>query len=313
MAPAPFSTLPGDQLPRARAFWLRAEDGIRLRAAHWPAATEQLGTVLLFQGRAEYLEKYNAVAQALNEAGYDVLSLDWRGQGLSDRLIDNPHLSHIANFADYQRDVLELVVAAGELSLPRPWHLLAHSMGGAIGYASLLDELPVVSAVFSSPMWGINTAPYPLWSIRGWAKLGRRIGGGSRHCPGSGGDQPMVLHHSFAENNLTGDGLRWGRLVAETDNWPELTLGGVTFDWLDAAIRECDRIRTMPLPAQPCLIAMSPKDKVVSPRAIRARASGWHDGELLEIDGARHEPLIERAPLRRHFLNALIRHFRSVG
>ncbi|MFD2842686.1 alpha/beta fold hydrolase [Paracoccus cavernae] len=121
--------------------------------------------MLLFQGRAEYLEKYNGVAQALNEAGYDVLSLDWRGQGLSDRLIDNPHLSHIADFADYQRDVLELVVAAGELSLPRPWHLLAHSMGGAIGYASLLDELPVVSAVFSSPMWGINTTPYPLWSI----------------------------------------------------------------------------------------------------------------------------------------------------
>ncbi|WP_323032714.1 hypothetical protein [Paracoccus sp. (in: a-proteobacteria)] len=50
MKPAPFNTLPGDPLPLARAFWLRAEDGVRLRAAHW-AAGGASGTVLLFPGR----------------------------------------------------------------------------------------------------------------------------------------------------------------------------------------------------------------------------------------------------------------------
>lgn len=286
---------------------------MRLRAAHWPASTDCHGTVLLFQGRAEYLEKYNGAALALNEAGYDVLSLDWRGQGLSDRPQDNPNLSQSTDFADYQRDVLELVIAAQELELPHPWHLLAHSMGGTIGYASLIAELPVVSAVFSAPMWGINFAPYPTPLARGLAWLGQKCGRGLANFPGSGGQSSFILRSAFTQNLLTSDGIRWGRLVAEADSWPELLLGGVSYDWLRAALAECDRIAGLPLPQQPCLIGLGGRDKVISPRAIRSRLAGWHDGELLELDGARHEALIERAPIRRQFLNAMIRHFRSVG
>ncbi len=311
--PAPFNTLPGDQIPRAHAFWLEAEDGIRLRAAHWPAPREAQGTVLFFQGRSEYLEKYNGLALELNEAGFDVLTLDWRGQGLSDRLQANPRLSHIRDFADYQRDVLEMVIAATEMRLPQPWHLLAHSMGGAIGYSALLAELPVASAVFSAPMWGINFGLYPLPMARLWAKSGPVMRRGPKKCPGSGKDRNFVLGRSFEENPLTTDGIRWGRLVAEADTWPELTLGGVSYDWLEAAMQECDRILRLPPPAQPCLIGVSPRDRVISNRAITQRLRGWQDGELLELPGARHEPLIERPPIRRLFINATIRHFRSVG
>ncbi len=312
LTPAPFNTLPGDQIPRAQAFWLQTEDDIRLRAAHWPAARDTQGTVLLFQGRAEYLEKYNSVALELNEAGFDVLSLDWRGQGLSDRLQPLTRLSHIHDFADYQRDVLEMVIAAGDLDLPQPWHLLAHSMGGMIGYRSLLADLPVASAVFSAPMWGINFGFYPKPLVRLWAKSGPLLGRGEKQCPGSGRARNFVLRTSLAQNPLTADGIRWGRLIAEADNWPELTLGGVSYDWLVAALRECDHIRSLPPPAQPCLIGVSPQDRVISNRAISARLQGWQDGELLELVGSRHEPMIERAPIRRLFINSLIRHFRSV-
>lgn len=312
MTPAPFNTLPGDPVPRARAFWLRAEDGVRLRAAYWPSEV-RLGTVFLFQGRSEYLEKYNPVALELNEAGYDVLSVDWRGQGMSDRLQEDPRPSFIQDFTDYQRDVLEMVVAADELDLPQPWHLLAHSMGGTVGYASLIAELPVASAVFSAPMWGINFGHIPQLLVRAIAASGQKLGRGGRICPGSGNNNAFTLRSSFLKNPLTADGIRWGRMVAEANSWPEVTLGGVSNDWLQAALRECTRITALPLPSQPCLIGMSSVDRVVSLPAIRSRIQGWQDCEVVLLEGSRHEPLMERAPIRRQFLNATIRHFRSVG
>ena len=42
------------------------------------------------------------------------------------------------------------------LALPRPWRLLAHSMGGTIGLRALTRGVPVAAAVFSAPMWGIR-------------------------------------------------------------------------------------------------------------------------------------------------------------
>ena len=86
MQQAPFHQLPDDRSQPARAFWAQAGDGVRLRMAHWPADAAR-GSVLLFPGRTEYVEKYAPVAAWLNAAGLSVLSLDWRGQGASARLL----------------------------------------------------------------------------------------------------------------------------------------------------------------------------------------------------------------------------------
>ncbi|WP_415635670.1 alpha/beta hydrolase, partial [Paracoccus aminovorans] len=247
MTPAPFNTLPGDPLPMARAFWLRAEDGVRLRAGHW-AAGGASGTVLLFPGRTEYLEKYAEVAADLNAAGLDVLALDWRGQGMSDRLQDNVRPGHIGSFLDYQRDVVEMVVAAQDLDLPRPWHLLAHSMGGAIGLAALDGGLPVASAVFSSPMWGIDLHGIPEALALALATAMARLGRGGHPAPRSGGEESFVLLDPFRDNLLTHDGRRWGRLVAEAAAWRDISIGGASNDWLREAILECRRLATLPAP-----------------------------------------------------------------
>ncbi|RQP07024.1 MAG: alpha/beta hydrolase [Paracoccus sp. BP8] len=308
MKPAPFNTLPGDPIPTARAFWLRAEDGVRLRAAHW-AAGGASGTVLLFPGRTEYLEKYGEVAADLNAAGLDVLALDWRGQGMSDRLQANVRPGHIGSFADYQRDVVELVVAAQELDLPRPWHLLAHSMGGTIGLAALEAGLPVQSAVFSAPMWGINLRRVPEAAAMALAVTLCRLGRGGHPAPGSGGEESFVLLDPFHDNLLTHDGRRWGRLVAEAATWPDISVGGASNDWLRAALLECRRLAALPAPALPALIALGDCERIVSPRAIRSRAAAWPGARLLELSDCRHEPMMERDPVRSRFIEAAIAHF----
>ena len=60
----------------------------------------------------EYIEKYAHVAEALNAAGYAVASLDWRGQGLSERACDDPMKGHIDRFSEYQADIDALLALA---------------------------------------------------------------------------------------------------------------------------------------------------------------------------------------------------------
>ena len=113
------------------------------------------GTVLMLPGRTEHAEKYGTTAERLAAAGYASAALDWRGQGLADRLLPDRRKGHVGQFADYQRD-LDAFAAAVRETLPGPFYLLAHSMGGCIGLRGLMRGLDVAAAAFSAPMWGLD-------------------------------------------------------------------------------------------------------------------------------------------------------------
>lgn len=308
--PAPFHQLPGDDRRPALAFWATAEDGVRLRLAMWRTDADPVrGSILLFPGRTEYIEKYAPIAQRMNAEGYDVLAIDWRGQGLSGRLQDNPRPGHVTDFVDYQRDVVEMVVAATDLDLPRPWHLLAHSMGGCIGLAALHAGLPVATAVFSAPMWGINLRQMPHGVALGIAYLAGRLGHGGRATPGSGAHGTYLLDEAFSANLLTSDPDEWCRLLREAAAWPDLTLGGASFNWVSRALNECSRLDKLPSPALPMTVSVGSEEKVVSPAAIRSRAGRWPGARLLEIDGVRHEVMMEAPAPRELFLAAALDRF----
>ncbi len=289
---------------------MTADDGIGLRIALWRGGREaSAGTVLLFAGRTEYAEKYAPVALELNQAGYAVITVDWRGQGLSQRLMGDPRPGHVGRFSDYQHDVVALAAAALELHLPKPWYLLAHSMGGGIGLEALYNGLEVRAAAFSAPMWGIHTATDPSWFVRRLAMLVEKIGLGGKTTPGNGGTTTYVTRAGFETNVLTGDGLHWARLVAEAALWPDLTLGGATYHWVREALEECERLASQPSPDLPALISLGTRETVVSPAAINARAAGWTGAQLLNIPGGRHEVLFETPPRRAAFLSAALQLF----
>jgi len=101
------------------------------------------GVFLLLHGRAEFIEKYKAVANRLLGKGFNVVSLDWRGQGLSTRELENRHKGYIHSFAAY---VADLTALFDDIIKPLglPVYILSHSMGGHIALRFMASPFKVV-------------------------------------------------------------------------------------------------------------------------------------------------------------------------
>ena len=98
---APFFSKVAMGPPGGFAKWLSTEDDKNIRLGIWRNGRK--GTVLIFPGRGEFIEKYGAAADLLSKKGYSVMAIDWRGQGLSDRLHKNHFIGHIKKYSDYQK------------------------------------------------------------------------------------------------------------------------------------------------------------------------------------------------------------------
>jgi lysophospholipase len=301
--PAPLHADLADGPPGGRAFWLRAADGTRIRAAHWPCGGTARGTVLLFPGRTEYVEKYGRTAADLARRGYDTLAIDWRGQGLADRALPDPMTGHVGRFDEYQQDVAALVDLARHLCLPEPFFLIAHSMGGCIGLRALMQGLPVRAAAFSAPMWGIMMAASLRPAALALSALSRMVGQAHRYAPGTT-NQTYVAQFPFAGNVLTTDADMYAYMKRQVLTCPELSLGGPSMGWLNAALAECADLARQPAPNLPALCALGTSEKVVDPLPIHRRMAGWPKGRLDLYPGAEHEVIMELPAHRDRFLDS---------
>ncbi len=293
---APFHADLADGPDGGRALWLRADDGVRIRLGIWPEGPK--GRVLIFPGRTEYIEKYGRVARDLANMGYGAVAVDWRGQGLADRLTPDPMLGHVGKFADYQRDVAAVLAHLDRAEPDTPRFLLAHSMGGCIGLRALADgRITPRAAAFSAPMWGIRFSPGIRQLARLMSGTARLAGRGQRYAPSTRAES-HILATPFAENLLTGDEAAYDWMRAHLRKVPGLSLGGPGLHWLGLAIAEGRALERAALPNLPVLCLLGSRESIVDPAAIRRQVARWPSARLELLDGAAHEVLMERAPLR---------------
>jgi lysophospholipase len=309
-AEAPFhadvAEAPGGVLCR----WLTAADGVRIRAAFWRAGGK--GTVFLFPGRTEYVEKYGPAAGEFRRRGFAMAAIDWRGQGLADRPLPDPMTGHVACFRDFQLDVAALLAEARAERLPEPWFLVAHSMGGAIGLRALHENLPVRAAVFSAPMWGIRIHPGLRPAAWALSTLSRPAGFGHAYAPGTS-PVTYVAEAPFADNVLTTDPDMYAFMQRQIGAHPELALGGPSLHWLNEALRECLALRRLPAPTYPCLTALGTRERVVDTGPVHQVMAKWLGGKLEMIEGAEHEVMMEKPATRAHFYDAAVALFQRNG
>ena len=282
-------------LSRCSAWWLHAKDGTRLRMAHWGDGGK--GTVLLFNGRTEYAEKYGEAADAFTGRGYAFATLDWRGQGLSDHQTADRSMCHIRDFADFQIDADAALDALKTIGSPEPFFVLGHSMGGCIGLRLLHRGADIRATAFSAPMWRIYLNRIARRVAAVGSELACRLGQEKRYIPGA--THRNYIH--FANpvwNRLTSDTARFSLLKRQIKTHPELSTGGPTYGWIHAALRECRELITLPPPDYPAFVAFGARDRIVDPKAIRIICANWRRCDLEVFPDARHELLMEREEIR---------------
>ena len=263
------------------------------------------GTVCVFQGRGEFIEKYFEVVADLRRRGFAVATMDWRGQGGSSRALSNPRKGYVRSFAEFDQDLAHFMK---EIVLPDcqpPFIALAHSMGGHI----LLRNATLPGSwfsrmVLSAPMIAIAEARLgaPRAVSRAYAEILGGLGLGSMYVR-NGSDAPMELE-PFEGNPLTSDRERYQRNRLVLEAAPALGLGSPTVAWLRAALRSIARLTAPDYPFRvevPLLLFAAGMDTVVSTQAIEEFALRLKVGTHVLIPQARHEILQETDELRQRF------------
>ncbi|MCK5097709.1 MAG: alpha/beta hydrolase, partial [Desulfobacteraceae bacterium] len=216
--------------------YFTSHDSIKLRYGYTDIKEfNSKGLVLLLHGRAEFMEKYNEVAIFLNSKGYDVISFDWRGQGLSEREIDNRKKGYVKDFNDYLLDLkifFDKIIGHKNKDI----FLLSHSMGGHIGLRFLHDYPNLIKkAVFASPMFDIKTFLFSRLITRALTKKACDAGfskyyvlGGKKYDSKNSNLKKNILSHDFKKLSIQAN---------EIEKNPDLALGGATWGWLNAAYK----------------------------------------------------------------------------
>ncbi|RVD16724.1 MAG: alpha/beta hydrolase [Mesorhizobium sp.] len=263
------------------------------------------GTVVLLTGRNECIEKYFETIRNLADRGFGVATLDWRGQGDSDRLIHDHQRGYVSSFRDYTADLEQFFE---EIVLPDcrgPYYILAHSAGALI---TLLAAPSMVNRirrmVLIAPFLTLPDLPVSISTVRRVCSLFCAIGLGRLYA--AWGPRPRATA-PFETNKLTSDPERYRRNTRIYEEYPQLALGGPTIRWLQAAAKASEAVSDPDLMARiqvPLLIIAAGADQVVSTRAVEAYARRLRLGSLLMIDGSRHEILQEADIYREQLLAA---------
>lgn len=282
---------------------LRTDDGVNIRAAHWPASGEARGTVVLFNGHTEFIEKYFEVIGELLGRRFAVATLDWRGQGLSERQCDDPQKSHVKDFADYGHDVAALMGQVVMPNCPPPYYILAHSLGGHLGLRALQDYPETFErAVLCAPMTGLPASGLMEGILRSMAQAARLFNRTDSYFFLR--SRRTALEVTFPKNEVTRDQHRYERTQHVLKAEPRLLMGGMTWGWLDAALRSIDFIFEPQFMASirvPILLFSAGNEKLVSNRSHVELASIWPNVSRVLIEDAWHEILMERDPIRARF------------
>ncbi len=285
---------------------LKGKDDVLLRFARWDATRgPRRGTACVFPGRGEPIEKYFETIADLRRRGFAVAIHDWRGQGGSERMLDDPRKGHVANFADYEADVYRFMKEIVLPDCPPPFLGIGHSMGGNVLLRlSIVQGLWFDRLVLSAPLIDIAAERLPTFPrvVRMFASLAGR-GPTSRFYVPGGSERPEELR-AFEDNPFTSDRERFERNRQLIEQCPDLSIGSPTIGWLRAALQSCDLLMTPRFAQQvriPMLLVAAGTDRIASSSAIESFAGRLKGGARVALAGSLHEPLQERDEIRQRF------------
>ncbi|WP_434939529.1 alpha/beta fold hydrolase [Shewanella sp. HL-SH8] len=300
--------------PEQQRFWQSVEqshfsrkDGVNIAYCQvLQPDTKQ--AIVISNGRVESYIKYQELIFDLFQQGYSIFALDHRGQGLSDRLTQQPHQGYVGKFEDYVDDFSHFIEHIVQPTNHHSLSIMAHSMGGAIA-THYLHKHPTIfdSAVLSAPMFGIalpfNTKMV-LWLAKRLDKTSAITVEGkvtSNYVLGGTDYNPAP----FISNYLTHSKHRYEHYRECYRKHPQLQLGSPTNHWLIEAINAAESCAELAKSSPtPILILQASEDTIVTNQSQdNALSAQCHK---VVIQGAYHEVFIESDKLRNKALSYAI-------
>lgn len=288
------------------SFW-HAGDGWPIRRIDWQGAIKPRGSMLFLPGRGDHYEKYLETLADFAAAGWQVTSIDWRGQGASGRMLDDAQVGHIDDFSMWISDLRHFwTMWKAEMSGPHV--VLAHSMGGHLAMRALVEKvIDPVAVVMSAPMLGIQTGGLPLALNHAFAKLMVRIGRG-KVAAWKVSEKPLSPMN-LRQKILTHDVDRYEDEIAWWGIRPEVKLGPPSWHWIEramASIRMLDEPGRLEAVQTPILLLATTADQLVStPRIIKDSKRLPRAETLIFGEEAAHELLREADPVRDQCLDRI--------
>lgn len=275
------------------------KSGVKLRAAVFGAKANLMrGTICLFGGRTEFIEKYAEVIEEFRTRGFMVACLDWRGQGGSSRVNANSLKGHIADYAHYDEDLLNFMSEIVKKSCKPPFIAFSHSMGGLILLRSALQRKNYFDKyIFSSPF--INIATGGIGATRALANFLNTLGFHENCLP----FVPLRASYlePFLNNKLTSDAKRFNTMEEVGKLRPDLFIGAPTIGWIYQSFLANDEIRNAPASQfidKPMLFCVAMADKIVSPQATLELATRLPKATIARLEGSEHETYLEKDAIR---------------
>ncbi len=217
---------------------IQLNDGWELRNIVWPeqdsASEEFKGSLLFLPGRGDHYEKYLESLAELHDAGLNVTGFDWRGQGGSGRILDDPSIGHIEDFAIWIDDLSQIYKSWSE-NKPGPHFLMSHSMGGHLVLRALAEKsIDPDGVILSAPMLGLVADPIPFFIRYNVVKLLIKIGLGKKHA-WKVSEKPFSPESARAKI-LTHDIERYEDEMFWWQHRPDIKLGPASWKWVEQAM-----------------------------------------------------------------------------
>lgn len=283
--------------------------GQKLRYGFVSPGDKAKAVVLFLPGFREFGEKYYELAHDMLKRGFAFWTMDWAGQGGSDRLIpDEPDKVDSLGFEQNILDLDQLIenhIKPG-VSPDIPVFILAHSMGAHISLRYLHDHQDgfIKAVALSAPLVRIfQFAAYPSFAARLITTLLKM--------------RPTSFVPGHAKAVRLSKGMRPGEGYSSSDKvrdqihnlWSESTdflrMKGPTTRWLYETIRSCAILQKKSYLRDiktPVLVGIAGQDKIVFSKATENLAKQLPNGSTLLLEGSRHEILMERDEIRDVFL-----------
>jgi lysophospholipase len=270
----------------------QAADGWHLRSFAWPQDRKPRGSLLFLGGRGDFVEKYLEALAHWHDAGWRLDGFDWRGQGGSGRLLDDPLICHQRSLDPLLRDLAEFVDDWCR-SAPAPRVIAAHSMGAHLTLRLLATgHRGIDAAVLASPMIDIRVGVVP----------GRILGLAARAASLFGLAERKVWGRDIGDvgGRMTScperrDDKAWWKACN-----PEIASGPPSWGWVGAACASISQLRPRDLTSVdvPVLMLASRRDPIINVGAIERARGHVPSAELMVLDGTGHELLREADAIR---------------